>query len=64
MKTQAVMKMKARSRKVKVPSTNRCAGKPRPATSAPTSAVTTIDSSGDLKRQLLSTKAATMAASV
>ena len=64
MKTQAVMKMKARSRNVNVPSTNRWAGKPRPATTAPTSAVITIASSGDLNRQLLRTKAATIAASV
>ena len=35
MNTHAVMKMKARSRNVNVPSTNRWAGKPSPATSAP-----------------------------
>ena len=64
MNTQAVMKMKARSRKVKVPSTNSRAGNPSPATSAPTTAVITIDSSGERSRQLLTAKVRTIAASV
>ena len=64
MNTQAVMKMKARSRKVKVPSTSSRAGKPSPATAAPTTAVITIDSSGERSRQLHRTKVATIAASV
>ncbi len=64
MNTHAVMKMNARSRNVNVPSTNRCAGKPRPATSAPTTAVIAIDSSGDRSLQLLTANVTTIAASV
>ena len=62
MKIEAVRKVKATSKYVNVPSTKRRTGNPSLPTRAPTTAVTTMESSGDLSFQLARAKVTTIAA--